>query len=297
MEVSIGSFQKGVRVTAETSPTVRRRRLASELRRLRTERDLPMQSVADRMEMTAASLSRIETGRRGIKSRDLRALLGLYEVPETDQEALLALAREAQQKGWWQQHANVLTTEYATLIGLEAEASTIRNYEQSLVPGLLQTEAYARSVTTAFRPGDSSEETDRLVSVRLKRQERLDDSAFELSAILGEAVIRQSIGTPAIMAEQLSYLAKASRKPNIMVQVLPFRAGGHPALTGSFSIVGFPAYSDMDVVYLENMTSAVYLEEASEVRSYGTVFDYLRAAALSPNDSATMLIEASEALI
>ncbi|MEV1240780.1 helix-turn-helix transcriptional regulator [Nonomuraea sp. NPDC049750] len=283
-------------MAVETSPTVRRRRLASELRRLRTERDLAMQTVADRMEMTAASLSRIETGRRGIKPRDLRALLGLYEVPEADQEALLDLAREARQKGWWQQYGNVLSTEYATLIGLEAEASTIRNYEQALVPGLLQTEAYTRAVTTVFRPADSPEEIDRLVSVRLKRQERLDDSAFELSVILGEAVLRQSIGTPAIMAEQLSRLAEASRKPNVMVQVLPFRAGAHPALTGSFSLVGFPASSDMDVVYLENMTSAVYLEEAPGVRSYGSVFDYLRAAALSPNDSATMLMEASEAL-
>lgn len=228
--------------------------------------------------------------------RDLRALLGLYEVPESDQEALLDLAREARQKGWWQQYGNVLSTEYATLIGLEAEASTIRNYEQAFVPGLLQTEAYTRAVTAAFRPADPPEEIDRLVSVRLKRQERLDDSTFELSVILGEAVIRQSIGTPAIMAEQLSRLVEASQKPNIMLQVLPFRAGAYPALTGSFSVVGFPAFSDMDVVYLENMTSAVYLEEAPGVRGYGTVFDYLRAAALSANDSATMLMEASGAL-
>ncbi|MFG1704465.1 helix-turn-helix domain-containing protein [Nonomuraea sp. M3C6] len=281
---------------AETSPTVRRRRLAAELRRLRTERDMSMQLVAERMDMTAASLSRIETGRRGIRPRDLRILLDLYDVTETERETLLSLAREAQQKGWWQQYGNVLPSEYATLIGLEAEASTVRNYEQSLVPGLLQTEAYTRAITTAFRPSDSPEEIDRLVAVRLKRQERLDESAFNLSAIISEAVIHQHVGTPAIRADQLRHLANANRRPNVMIQVLPFRAGEHAALTGSFSIVGFPAPSDMDIVYLENMTSAVYLEEPSEVRRYESVFDYLKASALSPNDSASMLIEVSGGL-
>jgi hypothetical protein len=130
----------------------------------------------------------------------------------------------------------------------------------------------------------------------VKRQERLNDNSFELSVILGEAAIRQIVGTSATMVEQLIRLAEAGQRPNIMVQVLPFRAGEHGALTGSFSIVGFPMPSDTDVVYLENMISAVYLEEPSEVRAYEAVFEYLRAAALSPNDSRTMLIEASERL-
>ncbi|MFI6174906.1 helix-turn-helix domain-containing protein [Nonomuraea sp. NPDC051191] len=283
-------------MSAETSPTVRRRRLASELRRLRTERGMSMQAVADHMDMTTASLSRIETGRRGIRPRDLRSLLDLYEIVDPEREALLALSREAQQKGWWKQYGNVLSGEYATLIGLEAEAGSVQNYEQSLVPGLLQTEAYTRAITTAFRPGDSTDEIDRLVSVRLKRQERLDDSDFNLSVIVSEAVLCQHIGGAAVRAEQLRHLVDANRRSNVMVQVLPFRAGEHAALTGSFTILRFPGTNNMDIVYLENMTSAVYLEEAPEVHTYESVFDYLKASALSPNDSASMLIEVAERL-
>ncbi|MCA2175051.1 helix-turn-helix domain-containing protein [Nonomuraea glycinis] len=289
-------FPERCDVSAETSPTVRRRRLASELRRLRTDRDMSMQVVAKRMEMTAASLSRIETGRRGIRPRDLRALLDLYSVAGNEREELLALSREAQQKGWWQQYGSVLSSEYATLIGLEAEASTVENFEQSLVPGLLQTEAYARAITAVFRPGDSPEDIDGLVAVRLKRQERLRDSEFNLSVIVSEAVTCQHVGSPEVRAEQFRHLAQANRQANVMVQVLPFRAGEHAALTGSFSILGFPATTDQDIVYLENMTSAVYLEEPPEVRMYKSVYDYLKAAALSPKDSASMLIKVAEGL-
>lgn len=246
--------------------------------------------------MATATISRIETGRRSIRLRDLRALLDIYEIDGAERESLLNLAREAQEKGWWQKYANVLPGEYSTFIGLEAEARLIRHYNQSLVPGLLQTEAYARAVTVATRPGESSEEIDRLVSIRLKRQERLDDNSFELAVILSETVIRQSIGPTALMADQLRWLVQASERSNVMLQILPLRAGEHGALTGSFSIVGFPTPSDMDVVYLENMISAVYLEEAQEVRSYEGVFDYLRAAALSPNDSRAMLVEVLEDL-
>lgn len=246
--------------------------------------------------MTAASLSRLETGRRGIRPRDLRLFLDLYQVGEPEREALLTLAREAQQRGWWQNYGNVLPSEYATLIGLEAEAVTVRNYEQTLVPGLLQTEAYARAIIEAFRPSDSPDEISRLVAVKMERQKRLtDDRPLELSVVLGEGVVRQHVGTTETAAEQLRRLA--DRRPNVMVQVLPYRAGAHPALAGSFNIVGFPAPSDLDVVYLENMASALYLEEAADVRKYGTVFDYLRAAALSPNDSADMLLQAADRLM
>ncbi|MFD1542569.1 helix-turn-helix domain-containing protein [Nonomuraea guangzhouensis] len=283
-------------MTAETSPTVRRRRLASELRRLRNERGMSMQAVADHMEITTASLSRIETGRRGIRPRDLRFLLDLYEIVDPEREALLALNREAQQKGWWRQYGNVLSGEYATLIGLEAEAGSVQNYEQSLVPGLLQTEAYTRVITAAFRPGDSPDEIDHLVAVRLKRQERINDRDFTLSAIVSEAVLCQHIGSASVRAEQLKHLAEMNQRANVMVQVLPFRAGAHAALTGPFSILRFPGANNMDIVYLENMTSAVYLEEAPEVGTYESVFDYLKASALSPNDSASMLIEVTERL-
>lgn len=253
-----------------------------------------MQEVADRLGFAAASISRIETGRRGLRPRDLKAFLDLYNVPEEDREALAVLAREAQQRGWWQNYGDVLPSEYATLIGLEAEATSVRTYQQTLVPGLLQTAGYARAVVEASRPNDTPDEVDRRVAVRMERQKRLmDGSPLELSVILGEGVVHQHVGTAQTTAEQFRHLAEANRRPNIMVQVLPYRAGAHPAITGSFNIVGFPAHSDLDVIYLENMASGLYLEDATDVRRYVGVFDYLRAVALSPADSMAMLMDAS----
>ncbi|WP_030904250.1 helix-turn-helix domain-containing protein [Streptosporangium amethystogenes] len=285
-------------MAADTSPTVRRRRLASELRRLRIERGLSMQEVAERMDLAAASVSRIETGRRGIRPRDLRAFLDMYEVPEADRESLMALSREARQRGWWQNYGDVLPGEYATLIGLEAEATSVRTYQQTLVPGLLQTADYARAVVAATRPGDTPEEIERRVSVRMERQKRLaDDNPLELSVVLGEGVVRQHVGTAEIIASQLKHLAEVGQRPNIMIQILPYRAGAHQAMTGSFNIVGFPAPSDLDVIYLENMSSGLYLEDSADVRRYVAVFDYLRAAALSPGDTTVMLMNASNNLV
>ncbi|MET8333037.1 helix-turn-helix transcriptional regulator [Streptosporangium canum] len=284
-------------MAADTSPTVRRRRLASELRRLRIEHGLSMQEVAERMDLTAASISRMETGRRGIRPRDLRAFLDMYGVAETGREPLLALAKEARQRGWWQNYGDVLPGEYATLIGLEAEAASTRTYQQTLVPGLLQTAEYARSVIAASRPGDTPEDVERRASVRMERQKRLTgQDPLELSVILGEGVVHQHVGTAQITADQFHHLAEASRRPNVMIQILPYRAGAHPAMTGSFTIVGFPAPSDLDVIYLENMSSGLYLEDAADVRRYVTVFDYLRAAALSPADTTAMLMDASKIL-
>ncbi|MEU4834932.1 helix-turn-helix transcriptional regulator [Streptosporangium sp. NPDC023615] len=280
-------------MTADTSPTVRRRRLASELRRLRIERGLSMQEAAERMELTPASVSRIETGRRGIRPRDLRAFLDMYEVPEADREPLLALSREARQRGWWQNYGDVLPGDYATLIGLEAEATSLRTYQQTLVPGMLQTADYARALIAAGRPGDTPEEVERRVSVRMERQKRLTDGdPLELSVVLGEGVVRQHVGTAQITAGQFKHLAEIGRLPNVMIQILPYRAGAHPAMTGSFTVVGFPASNDLDVIYLENMSSGLYLEDAADVRRYVSVFDYLRAAALSPAETAVMLMNA-----
>ncbi|MFI6885949.1 helix-turn-helix domain-containing protein [Streptosporangium canum] len=284
-------------MAADTSPTVRRRRLASELRRLRIEHGLSMQEVAERMDLTAASISRMETGRRGIRPRDLRAFLDMYGVVETSREPLLALAKEARQRGWWQNYGDVLPGEYATLIGLEAEAASTRTYQQTLVPGLLQTAEYARSVIAASRPGDTPEDVERRASVRMERQKRLTgQDPLELSVILGEGVVHQHVGTAQITADQFHHLAEANRRPNVMIQILPYRAGAHPAMTGSFTIVGFPAPSNLDVIYLENMSSGLYLEDAADVRRYVTVFDYLRAAALSPADTTAMLMDASKNL-
>lgn len=260
---------------------------------MRTESGLSMQEAADRLGFAAASISRIETGSRGLRVRDLKAFLDLYEVPEEEREALTVLAREARRRGWWTSYGDVLPGGHATLIGLEAEATSIRGYEQTLVPGLLQTAGYARAVIEAVRPDSTPEEVERLVAVRMERQRRLvGDDPLELSVILGEGVLRQQVGTAPTTAEQLGHLAEANRRPNVVVRVLPYRAGAHPAMAGSFGVVGFDD-EDPDVVHLENTDGGLYLETPTDITKYADMFDRLSAAALSPEDSVAMLLDAS----
>jgi Domain of unknown function (DUF5753) len=180
---------------------------------------------------------------------------------------------------------------------LEAETTSLRTYQQVLVPGLLQTHAYARAVIQAFRPGDSTDELDRRVAVRLDRQRRVtEERSLRLWAVLGEGVVRQFVGDRNTTARQLRGLAEANDLPNVIVQVLPFGAGAHGAMVGAFEILGFPEPIDPDVVYLENMASALFLEEPADVDRYVRVFDYLRATALSPQATSDMLTAAAEEL-
>ncbi|MER7129959.1 helix-turn-helix domain-containing protein [Streptosporangium saharense] len=241
-------------------------------------------ALSVRLGFAAASISRVETGSRGLRVRDLKAFLDLYEVPEEE--------REAQKRGWRTSYGDVLPGGHATLIGLEAEATSIRGYEQTLVPGLLQTAGYARAVIEAVRPDSTPEEVERPVAVRMERQRRLvGDGPLELSVILGEGVLRQRVGTAPTTAEQLGHLAEANRRPNVVVRVLPHRAGAHPALAGSFSVVGFD--EDPDVVHLENTDGGLSLETPADITKYADMFDRLCAAALSPEDSVAMLLDAS----
>jgi transcriptional regulator with XRE-family HTH domain len=281
------------------SPTVRHKRLTSELRRLRVDSGLTRDDVAGRLDWHPTKITRIETGQwTRLNLRDVRDLLDIYGLTdEPAREALLQLARESRQKGWWHTYGDVLPSEYTHFIGLETEAASVRTYQQVLVPGLLQTQAYTRAVVEAFRPTDTSDGIDRRTTVRHERQRRvLEERSLQFSAVLGEGVVHQRVGEPAVMAEQLEFLASAGELPNVMVQVLPYAAGAHGAMTGSFSILGFHEPIDPDVVYLENMASALFLEEADDIASYVQVFDYLRAAALSPRDSGDMLRTAAEEL-
>jgi transcriptional regulator with XRE-family HTH domain len=282
------------------SPTVRHKRLTAELRRLRADSGLTRDDVAGRLDWHPTKITRIETGQwTRLNPRDVRDLLDIYGVTgEAQREALLQLARDARQRGWWHSYGDVLPSEYTHFIGLETEAASVRTYQQVLVPGLLQTERYTRAVVQAFRPTDTEEGTDRRTAVRLQRQRRvLEEHTLQLSAVLGEGVIRQHVGEPDVMAEQLRFLADTGSLPNVMIHVLPYAAGAHGAMTGSFAILGFPEPVDPDVIYLENMASALFLEEPDDVASYVQVFDYLRAAALSPRDSADMLRTAAEELL
>ena len=284
---------------AYRSPTVRHKRLTAELRRLRSESGLTRDDVASRLEWHPTKITRIETGQwTRLNPRDVRDLLDIYGVTDPGQrEALVQLARESRQKGWWHSYGDVLPSEYSHFIGLEAEAASVRTYQQVLVPGLLQTEDYARAVIRAFRPHDDNVGPDRRVAVRPQRQQRVTgDRSLHLSAVLGEGVVHQIVGDRAITAAQLRFLAQTNDLPNVMIQVLPYAAGAHGAMVGSFEILGFPEPVDPDVVYLENVASALFLEEPEDITRYVQVFDYLRAAALSPQATSDMLTAAAEEL-
>jgi transcriptional regulator with XRE-family HTH domain len=280
---------------ARPSPTVRRRRLRAELRRLRTERGLTIDAVQElsKGDIRTPTLSRWETGDRNIRPVDVRLLLDIYGVVGGEREALLALARQAKERGWWQSFGPSVPSWFQFYVGLESEASAIHQYAAELVPGLLQTGDYYREFL-GTAPGDPRI-TGKEVEVRTARQERLagDDDPPELWAVLNEAVIRRDVGGSAVMRAQLGHLAELSSLPNVTIQVLPFSAGVHPAMDGSFSILGFPVPSDPAVVYMENQAGSVYLEEAADVDRFSRMFSHLIAKAFSPEDSGRLLRRAA----
>ncbi|TDB71349.1 helix-turn-helix transcriptional regulator [Micromonospora sp. KC723] len=273
------------------SPTVRRRRIARELRQLRERSGMTLDVAARQLDMSKSNLSRIENAQIGIKPRDVRAALALYQVTGADAEALIEIARGAQQRGWWQNYSDVLPEWFEFYVGLEAEAARLRTYEAEAVPGLLQTEAYAREV---YRRTAGEEGLERKVAARLRRQEVLRrDDPVELSVVLNEAVLWRPVGGPAVMAEQLAHMARATQSPNVTIQVLPFSAGGHPAMSCPYVILNFADAADASVVYLDNLTMGLALEEAAHVSGYSLVHEELCRLALSPADSAARLEEAS----
>ena len=282
---------------AAHSPTMRRRRLAAELLRLREAAGLTQEEVAGRLEWDPSKLSRIENRQVGIIARDLRKLLDMYGVTDVEQrEGYFAMAREGKQRAWWQSYGDVIPSEYGTLIGLETEAVTISSYGQELVPGLLQTADYARAVIRAFRPDDTADEITRRVEVRLARQAVLArDDPPRLWAVISEAVVRRAVGGQAVMAAQLRALASVRERSVVTVQVLPFSAGEHPAMAGSFVILDFPD-PEPAAVYLENASSALYLERITDVQRYAGMFQFVQAAALGPKESRDMLIAAAHEL-
>jgi transcriptional regulator with XRE-family HTH domain len=276
------------------SPTVRRRRLAGELRRLRDDSNLTIDEVAEKLECSASKISRIETGNVGVTPRDARDLLELYGVAEDKREALVQLAREARQKGWWHAYSEVFT---GSFVGLEQDAASLHTHQALLVPGLLQTERYTRAVHRAIRPDVQESEVDRRGKARMERQRLLTDpNPPEYWAVIDEAVLNRTVGGPSVMREQLSHLVDVAALPNVTLQVVPFNAGEHAGMEGSFLILGFPEQADPDVVYVEYTTSGVYLEQPSDVRRYTVMFDHLRATALKPDDTVAMIKRAADRL-
>jgi transcriptional regulator with XRE-family HTH domain len=274
------------------SPTVRRRRLRYELRRLRDEHGLTIEQVqeASAGDIKAPSISRWETGERSVRPNDLRVLLDIYDVHGERREALLTLSRQAKERGWWQSYASAIPEWFQVYVGLEAEASTVRTYEAELVDGLLQTPDYYRAFLRAAPAAAADAEAERKIEVRLARQERLTgEDPPEYWAVLNEAVVRRVVGGAEVMRAQLNHITEMASLPHVNVQVLPFVAGVHPAMDGSFRILGFPEPGDPDVVYLENQAGSLYLEEAAEIDRYARMFSHLIARALDPEESRRLI--------
>lgn len=272
------------------SPTVRRRRLAAELRRLRERAQLTIEDVAEKLECSTSKISRIETEHVGVSPKDARELLKLYGVPDDQLEALVQLSKEARKKGWWHAYNEVFT---GAFVGLEAEASSLRAYQALLVPGLMQTQDYMRAVIRAARPDATAAQVDKRVKARLARQQLITEpDPPSYWAVIDEAVLCRSVGGGEVMRAQLEWLAeRATTLPHVTIQVLPFAAGAHAGMEGPFLILGFPEQADPDVVYVDNTTAGIYLEEPAEILRYTLMFDHLRAAAMSPDESVRRIAE------
>lgn len=276
------------------SPTVRRRRLASELRRLREAAQLTIDEVGEKLECSASKISRIETGHVGVTPRDVRDMLELYAIDDNEREALVQLSREARKKGWWHAYNEVFT---GAFVGLESDASSLQAHQALLVPGLMQTEDYARAVIRAIRPDVSEAEIERRVSARMTRQKVLVDARPpEYWVILDEAVLYRMVGGPKIMRAQLARMVELAALPHVTVQVVPFGAGAHAGMESPFLILGFPEQADPDVVFLDHTEAGVYLEQPEDVHRYTLMFDHLRAAALKPDDTVALVEQAADRL-
>jgi transcriptional regulator with XRE-family HTH domain len=268
---------------------VRQRRLARELRRLREGAHLTIEQVANKLELSPSTVSRIETAQVGIRPRDVRELLDIYGVAGVQRDELLQIARERRQQPWWQEYRDLPNM---ALAGFEADATSISQFSALLVPGLLQTEAYAREVLTAIRLDARPGDIQRRMDLRLNRQALLtDETAPQYWVVLDEAVVRRPVGGPAVMGAQLEYLAQMAALPSVTLQVLPFSAGAHAGMDGEFTIFGYRAPEDPDVVYIENTGGDAYIEDADVTRRYNRIFDHLRAAALDPAESVRTLAE------
>jgi transcriptional regulator with XRE-family HTH domain len=257
-------------------PTVQRLVLGGHLRRLREEADITTEHAATAIRGSHSKISRMEHGRVGFKERDIADLLTLYGVTDGEErDALLMLAREANTPGWWQGYADILPHWLEPYFGLEAAASFIRCYELQFVPGLLQTEEYARSL---IRLGNAQAEEDviRRAEARISRQDILRrDTPPRVWAVMDEGALLRPIGGGEIMRNQLEHLIDMCDHPAVTLQVLPFRVAGHPAMGGPFTILRFSEPDLRDVVYIEQLTSALYLDKAAEVDSYLEVMEQL----------------------
>ncbi|WP_250032149.1 helix-turn-helix domain-containing protein [Paractinoplanes maris] len=269
------------------SPTIRRRRLGVELRRHREAARVTIDVVAERLGCSTSKVSRIETGHTSATPNDVLAMMDIYGVTDEIKSELVQIAREARQKGWWHPFSTVLTGAY---VGLEAAARVVRTYESQVIPGLLQSEEYAIAMIRAARLGDSDQDIERRVRVRMERQSLLiQDDPIDLWVVLDEAVVSRPVGGDKVMRDQLARLITTARLPNVTVQILPFAAGAHAGMDGTFAILEFEEEGDADVVFTENATGGLFLEKAEELSKYTSIFETIRTSALPPGESIEMI--------
>ncbi|MBG6066091.1 transcriptional regulator [Micromonospora ureilytica] len=274
-----------------TGPTVLRMLLGAQLRRLRESSGVTREGAGWEIRSSESKISRMELGRVGFKERDVADLLTLYGVTEEhERDALLKLARDANSPGWWHRYGDVLPSWFQSYLGLEAAAALIRSYEVQFVPGLLQTREYARAVVLLGHGAAGAGEIDRRVGLRMQRQQLLQrENPPQLWAVVDEAALRRPIGGAEVMRGQLTALIEATKSPHIRLQVIPFAAGGHAAAGGAFTILRFGDQELPDIVYIEQLTSAIYLDKRDDLDYYAVAMERLCVEAEPPERTAEIL--------
>jgi transcriptional regulator with XRE-family HTH domain len=276
---------------------LRLRRLAAELRRLRAEAGLTREDVAGRTGVNEATLYRIETAKARPQGRTLTALLDLYAVPDELRAELGALARQSGEQNWLQSFPSELPEPYPMYISFEGEARSLLNYESLFIPGLLQTEDYARAALSRGSPTASRDEIQRLVEARMSRQAVLTrDPALRLWAIVDEAAFHRLVGGEGVMKSQLEHLAEAAELPQVTLQAVPYDVGAHPGMAGAFVILQFDDPGASDVVYVESGSGDLFMESETDVTRYIVIFEHLRALALPPDASVSLIMNLARGL-
>ncbi|MEU6057183.1 helix-turn-helix transcriptional regulator [Streptomyces sp. NPDC047097] len=284
--------------TKRQLPTARLRRLAREMRRLRSEAGLTREEIAASTAINQATLYRLEYAKGRPQKRTLLTLLKEYGVEESQREAILALSSQADEQGWLRPYHADLPDELVGYISFESEARSVRNYESLFIPGLLQTEDYARAVIRGVLPTVTAMEVEQRVQARIERQSVFEkDQPLELWAIVDEAALRRVVGNPKIMAEQLDHLVKVAAEPHVTLQVIPFGGGAHPGMLGGFVVMDFPDPDDPQLAYTETASGELFLEADEDIRRCGQSFDHLRALALSPGHSASLITSMARELV
>ncbi|MEV8440148.1 helix-turn-helix transcriptional regulator [Actinosynnema sp. NPDC051121] len=276
----------------KSTPTIRLRRLAGQLERLRDEKGLRREDVQQRTSINAVTLYRIETARTRPQYRTLDTLLRLYDVPFEEKERLKALYKQSADQGWIQPWHQDLREEYTAYISFERDAQTLRHYSGMFVPGLLQTEDYARAVIRGVLHDATDERVEDLVRTRMERQVLLaGEHPLKLWAVIDEASLRREVGGPEVMRAQLEHLVEAAKAPNVTLQVIPLSSGAHLGMPGEFVVMEFEDSLDADLIHVDGQAGEIFLESEADIKRFRDGFDHLVAVAKSPDDSVKSIAE------